>query len=120
MGRRIGVSQAGGGDGDQPRTNPSGDDDAEPVLGKKTARLQTQLQTIKVDQKPNDDDRQGAEDAFYAATQAQASSLDYESVTARQRGGTEQESAGQRPPLAYREAIKQYTLSQHRKERATP
>jgi hypothetical protein len=116
MGRRVGVSQAGGGNGDDPRTNPAGDPDSEPVLGKKTQRLAVQLQTVKVEQNP-DEDPNGAEDAFYAATQAQASKLEYQAVTAHRRYGAEQSAARDRMPMAYRDAVKQYVLGQHRKER---
>ena len=119
MGRRVGVSQAGGGDGEQPRSNPQGNADAEPVLGKKTQRLAVQLQTVKVEQSA-DEDRNGAEDAYYAATQAQAAKLDYEAVTAHRRSVNEQEVDRERMPLAYREAVKQYMIEQHRREPKGP
>ena len=115
MGRRVGVSQAGGGNGEQPRSSPDASAD-EPVLGQKTQRLAVQLQTVKVEQSA-DDDRNGAEDAFYAATQAQASRLEYEAVTARSRQATERNGDGERMPMAYREAVKRYMLGQHGKER---
>jgi hypothetical protein len=115
MGRRVGVTQAGGGNGEQPRSNPAGNDESDPVLGKKTQRLDVQLQTVKVEQSA-DDARNGAEDAFYAATQAQASKLEYESVTARSRQRMEREASGERTPMAYRDAVRQYMLDQHRKE----
>jgi hypothetical protein len=112
MGRRIGVSQAGGGSGEQPRTDANGNTEADPVFGKKTQRLAVQLQTVKVEQAA-DEDRNGAEDAFYAATQAQASKLDYEAVTAKPRYSAEQSADRGRMPLAYREAVKQYMVGQH-------
>jgi len=115
MGRRVGVTQAGGGNGEQPRSNPAGNDESDPVLGKKTQRLDVQLQTVKVEQSA-DDARNGAEDAFYAATQAQASKLEYENVTARSRQRMEREASGERTPMAYRDAVRQYMLDQHRKE----
>jgi hypothetical protein len=115
MGRRIGVSQAGGGEGEQPRSNPEGNPEADPVFGKKTQRLAVQLQTIKVDQAP-DEDRNGAEEAFYAATQSQASKLDYEAVSAHQRYATEQQPGRERIPMAYRGAVKQYMMGEHGRE----
>ena len=42
--------------------------------------------------------------------------LDYEIVTAVQSGGTEQISGKERLPLAYRDAVKRYTLRQHRRD----
>jgi len=92
-------------------------EEADPVLGKKTQRLAVPLQTIKVEQS-DDEDRSGAEDAFYAATQAQASKLDYESAQASRRASSEQSVDASRMPMAYREAVKQYTLEQHRREKA--
>jgi hypothetical protein len=115
MGRRVGVSQAGGGNGEQPRSNADGNADDEPVLGKKTQRLAVQLQMVKVEHSA-DENRDGAEDAFYAATQAQASKLEYEAVKARSRQGSEGSAGGERTPMAYRDAVKHYMLGQHRKE----
>jgi hypothetical protein len=114
MGRRIGVSQAGGGNGEQPRSNLQ-NDEADPVLGKKTKRLAMPMQAVKVEQN-DDDDRNGAEDAFYAATQAQASKLDYERVESNRRTSAERNGDRSRVPTAYREAVKQYMLEQHRRE----
>jgi hypothetical protein len=114
MGRRVGVSQAGGGNGEQPRTNAP-NEEADPVLGKKTRRLAVPLQTIKVEQ-ADDEDRSGTEDAFYAATQAQASKLDYEAVKPNRRASSEQSVESRRMPMAYRDAVKQYMLEQHRRE----
>ena len=62
------------------------------------------------------EDRDGAEESFYAATQAQAAKTDYETVAAVQIGGAEQVGSDQRLPLAYRDAVKRYTLRQHRRE----
>jgi hypothetical protein len=119
MGRRVGVSQAGGGNGEQPRSNPDEDDTGEPVPGQKTQRLAVQLQTVKVEQR-DDDERNGAEEAFYAATQAQSSKLEYEAVTARSRRGSEQATGSEHMPLAYRDSARQYTLSQHQREPREP
>ena len=115
MGRRVGVSTGGAGDGEQPRGNPDGNAQAEPVLGRKTVRLRMQLQTVKIDS-TEPEVRDGAEESFYAATQAQAAKTDYETVTAVQTGGAEQITGKERLPLAYRDAVKRYTLRQHRRD----
>ncbi len=115
MGRRVGVSTGGAGDGEQPRGNPDGNAQAEPVLGRKTVRLRMQLQTVKIES-TEPDVRDGAEESFYAATQAQAAKTDYETVIAVQTGGAEQITGKKRLPLAYRDAVKRYTLRQHRRD----
>lgn len=115
MGRRISTSTGGAGEGEQPRGNPDGNAEAKPVLGRKTVRLRMQLQTVKIDS-VDPEDRDGTEESFYAATQAQAAKTDYEIVTAVQSGGTEQISGKERLPLAYRDAVKRYTLRQHRRD----
>jgi hypothetical protein len=115
MGRRISNSSGGAGDGEQPRGNPDGNAEAEPVFGRKTMRLRMQLQTVKIDSvEPEGGD--GTEESFYAATQAQAAKTEYETVTAAQSGGTEQITGRERLPLAYRDAVKRYTLRQHRRD----
>ncbi len=115
MGRRISTSTGGAGDGEQPRANPDGNAQAEPVLGRKTERLRMQLQTVKIESAETED-RDGAEESFYAATQAQAAKTEYEIVTAVQSGGAEQIAGNERLPLAYRDAVKRYTLLQHRRD----
>ena len=115
MGRRVGVSSGGAGDGEQPRGNPDGNAEAEPVLGRKTMRLQLQMQTVKIDQ-PETELVDGNEESFYAATQAQAAKTQYEDIVAEQRGGAEQSTGDARLPLAYRDAARSYTVRQHRRE----
>ena len=117
MGRRINVSTGGAGDGEQPRGNPEGNAEAEPVLGRKTLRLQLQMQTVKLGQ-PGADDGDGNKESFYAATQAQAASTEYEDVVAEQKGGAEHDTSAEQLPLAYRDAVKEYTVRQHQRERA--
>jgi hypothetical protein len=117
MGRRVGVSRAGGGDGERPQGNPAGEAESEPVLGARTERLQAQLQKMRVEGGDDARSEEGSEESFYAATRAQAAQLDYRAVHAGQTAGTEQVVAGEQAPLAYREAVKQYSLIQHRKER---
>lgn len=119
MGRRVGVSQAGGGNGEQPRADQQASGDAAPVLGKKTQRLAVQLQAVKVEHE-NDEDTRGADDKFYAATQAQAAQLGYESVRGRGQAVTEQGAARGAMPLAYRQSVRQYMLEQHRREPKSP
>ncbi len=116
MGRRIGVSTGGAGDGEQPQGNPEGNAEAEPVLGQKTLRLQLQMQTVTIDQ-PETDGSDGSEESFYAATQAQAARTQYQDVVAEQRGGVENSTGAEQLPLAYRDAVKEYTVRQHRRER---
>ncbi len=116
MGRRVGASRAGGADGEPPPANPAGTADSEPVLGDKTVRLDAQLQKVKVEASP-DEDQPGAEDALYAATRAQAAGLGYEAVAARPRQAAEEAVSGERTPLTYRDAVKHYTLGQHAKQR---
>jgi hypothetical protein len=115
MGRRVGVSTGGAGDGEQPTGNPEGDAEAEPVLGRKTMRLQLQMQTVKIDQAQTELS-DGSEESFYAATQAQAANTQYEDVVARQQGGSEQSTADARLPIAYRDAARAYSVRQHQRE----
>ena len=115
MGRRVGVSTGGAGDGEQPTGNPEGDAEAEPVLGRKTMRLQLQMQTVKIDQ-PDTEQSDGSEESFYAATQAQAANTQYEDVMARQQGSAEQTGSAARLPIAYRDAVRAYAARQHRRD----
>jgi hypothetical protein len=117
MGRRVGVSRAGGGDGERPQANPGGEAQAEAVLGARTERLQAQLQKVRVAGGEDAHFEQGSEEDFYAATRAQAAQLDYRAAGVAQAPATEAVVTGEHAPLAYREAVKQYSLEQHRKER---
>ena len=63
-----------------------------------------------------DSKRQETVEEFYAATQRQASEVEYESITAQWRAQREAVVAPGGTPLSYREAVKQYFLSQHAKE----
>jgi hypothetical protein len=113
MGRRVGTSRAGAGEDERSQADPAGDAEAEPVLGRKTQRLQAQLQRIKVEPSPGED-RSGAEESLYAATRAQSARAGYQSVAARAHQEAEGRASGERMPLAYRDAAKRYTLEQHR------
>jgi hypothetical protein len=117
MGRRIGVSTAGAGSGEQPHANPEGDAEAAPVLGGKTLRLQLQMQTVTIDQ-PQTDSSDGSDESFYAATQAQAAKAQYQDIVAGQHSGVEQSTSDEQLPLAYRGAVKEYSVRQHRREGA--
>ena len=115
MGRRVNRSQAGAGDGNAPPGNPSGSADAEPVLGKQTLRLATQLQRRNVGGSAAEKD-EGTPEAFYAATQAQASRLELQNVEGAVRGAGEEALERRQLPLAYRSAVKKYFLTEHEKE----
>jgi hypothetical protein len=118
MGRRIGVSQAGAGDGTPAQGDPSGNSEAEPVLGKKTARLESQLQRVRVEgQQAADEDEATALESFYAATQAQVAQLDYSAAALYGQRSGEGAGPGGAIPYAYREPVKQYFLRQHRREK---
>jgi hypothetical protein len=117
MGRRVGVSRAGAGDGERPQGNPGGETMSEPVLGARTERLQAQLQKVRVAGGEDARLEQGSQEDFYAATRAQAAQLDYRAIGVAPTVATEAVVAGEHAPLAYREAVKQYSLRQHRKER---
>jgi len=120
MGRRVNRSRAGAGDGEQGQADPSGELEADPVLGARTQRLQAQLQKVRVERSADDDGDAGSdgrEESFYDATQAQAAQLTLRDVVSRPTQAAEAVVTGQQTPLAYREAVKQYSLMQHRKER---
>ena len=115
MGRRVGVSQAGAGDNEAPTGNPNGDVASDAVLGKRTQRLEAQMQRVRLERGDNQNDA-GTTETSYAATQGQAATLGYQSVAARQQVSDEvRMSEGQTPP-AYRSAVKSYFLTEHRKE----
>ena len=63
-----------------------------------------------------DSKQQETEEEFYAATQRQGAQVDYESSTAQWKTQREALVAPGATPLSYREAVKQYFLSQHAKE----
>jgi hypothetical protein len=117
MGRRVGVSRAGGGDGERPQGDPGGDAESEPVLGARTERLQTQLRKVRAEGGDDAQSDQGSEENFYAATRAQAAQLDYRAIQARRAAASESVVAAEQAPLAFREAVKRYSLMQHRRER---
>jgi len=115
MGRRVSRSRAGAGDGNAPPGNPSGNAEAEPVLGKQTLRLVTQLQRRNVGGSGAEQD-DGTPEAFYAATQAQASRLELEPVEAGTRSSDEDALEHRQLPLAYRSAVRKYFVTEHEKD----
>ena len=123
MGRRVGMSTGGAGEGDQPGANvtplPGGDS----IFGRRTERLAVQLRTTRMPEARNDhgDDAQsdqGTEESFFAATRAQAARTGLQSVATGTRSAAEGVSQAERPPVELAEAVKRYTLARHRRERA--
>jgi len=122
MGRRVGVSSAGAGEGDQPGANITPLLDGDPIFGRKTERLAVQLRTVQMAEGDPDDregreDQRGTEEASYAATRAQAARTGQQAVAAAAQPGTEGVLDIPGSPLEFREAVKRYTLTRHRRER---
>jgi hypothetical protein len=114
-GDRTGRSQAGGSEGEHPNSSPTGAGDDEPVLGERTERLFAQLEKMS-GERNEDSKQQETEEEFYAATQRQASQVEYESITALWRAQREAVVPPGGTPLSYREAVKQYFLRRHAKD----
>jgi len=114
-GDRTGRSQAGGSEGEHPNSSPTGAGDDQPVLGERTERLVAQLEKMS-GERDGDSKQQETEEEFYAATQRQASQVEYESITAQWRAQREAVVPPGGTPLSYREAVKQYFLSQHARD----
>jgi hypothetical protein len=121
MGRRVGVSSAGAGEGDQPtgEVAPLPADDN--IFGRRTERLAVQLRAVKVpegalDSAQGRDEGGGTEEGSFAATRAQAASKAVQSVGEAAYADSEGVLDPQRTPLEYREALKRYTLARHRRE----
>ena len=114
-GDRTGRSQAGGSEGEHPNNSPTGAGDDQPVLGERTERLIAQLE--KMSSKRDEDSKpQDTEEEFYAATQRQASQVEFESIIAQWRERRESVVRPGGTPLSYREAVKRYFLSQHARD----
>jgi hypothetical protein len=114
-GDRTGRSQAGGSEGEHPNNSPTGAGDDQPVLGERTERLVAQLEKMSA-KRDEDSKQQDTEEEFYAATQRQASQVEYETITARWRTQREAVVPPVGTPLSYREAVKRYFLSQHARD----
>jgi hypothetical protein len=122
LGRRIGQSSAGAGEGDQPvgaLVPPQADDN---VLGRRTERLEVQLRRgarIQSEEPPEGADSQAdPEQAFYAATRAQAARAAFRPVESSARTGAQTPGEARQLPLELRDAMKRYTLARHRREPA--
>jgi hypothetical protein len=123
MGRRVGVSSAGAGEGDQPAENVTPLPDGDAIFGQKTERLAVQLRTVKMkegelDERDGSEDPRGTEEATYAATRAQAARTAAQAVGAASPSDAEGALEAQAAPLEFREAVKRYTLTRHRREPA--
>ena len=120
MGRRLGMSSAGAGEGDQPGANVTPQTDSDSIFGRKTERLAVQLRNVKVPEATLDaaeeEDRSGTEEASYAATRAQAAHTAAQGVILGSSSVAESVLDGQQSPLEYREAVKRYTMTRHRRE----
>jgi len=115
-GDSTGRSQAGGSEGESPNNSPTGAGDDEPVLGERTERLIAHLE--KMSGEPTDDSKQQeTEEEFYAATQRQASQVELAAITALWQAQREGVVTPGGTPLSYREAVKQYFLRQHAKDK---
>lgn len=114
-GERAGKSQTGGSEGESPNTTRAGPSDDSPLLGEPTERLAAQLDRMKIE-RDDDPQRRDTEEEFYAATQRQASHVEYGQVATQWRLQREAALPAGGTPLRYREAVRQYFLSQHAKE----
>ncbi|MFN0317536.1 MAG: hypothetical protein ACKVQA_21130 [Burkholderiales bacterium] len=115
-GDRTGRSQAGGSEGEHPNSSPTGDGDDQPVLGESTQRLQAVIEKMGFGPAPESQGRE-TEEKFYAATQRRAARAASDTIIVQWRLQQEKALAPGETPLSYREAVKQYFLSQHAKER---
>jgi hypothetical protein len=119
MGRRVGVSTGGAGDGDQPVGNLVAPEQDDQVLGRRTERLAVQLKAVKVPESAADDADNaptGAEESFFAATRAQAARIGFRAAGGPSRSDAEGAAALARPSVADRDAVKRYTLTRHRRD----
>ncbi len=119
MGRRVTQSNVGA--GGKPGTNEasmSSNVAAEEVLGAHTMRLDAQLKQVKVQgNHAAGGDAQGIAEGAYAATRAQQALSDYQDAPQHARYVTENTIGGERIPLAYRGAVKEYFLDLDRNEK---
>ncbi len=116
-GERSGRSQAGGSEGEHPNSGEAGPGDEGPILGQRTDRIVARLEKLCGDR--NEDLRQQElDEEFYAETQHQAARFAYDDVVAQWLLQREVVVVPGSMPMNYREAVKQYLLSQHAKEHA--
>jgi hypothetical protein len=114
-GERSGKSQSGGSEGESKVTAAAEEGDDGPVLGERTERLAAQLEKM-APQRRQDATKQEAVEGLYAATQRQTSEVAHQALDARWRTQREATVAPGGATLPYREAVKQYFLSQHARE----
>ncbi len=118
MGRRV--TQTSIGAGGKPSGNETSDNnniEAESVWGKRTMRLAAKLERIKIDgTRPEGNDAQGVTDAIYAATRAQQAQRSYQNAAQQARYVSENAMSGERVPLAYRGAVKDYFLNLNQRD----
>jgi hypothetical protein len=122
MGRRIGTSTAGAGEGDQPVGALVAPQPGDEVLGRRTERLEVQLRRtarLQPDEAREDGDGPvSPEESFYAATRAQAARTGFKSVEGGAQSSAEAPADDRRFPIEFRDAMKRYTLARHRREPA--
>jgi hypothetical protein len=119
MGRRVAQSNLGaGGKPSANETSNSNNIAAEQVLGARTMRLAVQLKQVKIEgNNPREGDAQGVAEAAYAATRAQQAQLGYQNAPQHAGYVTESALSGDRIPLAYRGAVKEYFLALDRNQK---
>jgi len=114
-GERTGRSQAGGSEGENPNSGEAGPGDEQPVLGSPTERLIARLLKMS-EEREGDPRQQELEEEFFAATQQRAARLAYDDIAVQWWLQREVAIAPGEIPIAYRNAVKRYLLSQHAKE----
>ncbi len=119
MGRRVGVSTGGAGDGDQPVGNLAAPEQGDQVLGRRTERLAVQLKAVKVPESAAgdaDNTATGTEESFYAATRAQVARVGFGASGGASQSDAEGTASAPAAPVEYRAAVKRYTLTRHRRD----
>ncbi len=79
-------------------------------------RLQGHLRRVEIEDRATDKSA-SAGDQYFAPTQARSAELDYQGGSARSRHVDEAGIDGERVPLAYRSAVKEYFLKLRQKEK---
>lgn len=122
LGRRISSSRGGPGDGDdEVKGDPGGSSQSPAVLGRKTERLALQLRRVPSPTRGGEDpakDDPGSAEEFFAATRSQAARTAATPGAGPARSGAPADAlSATQTPLAWRGAVKDYSLSQHRREK---
>lgn len=119
MGRRVGVSTGGAGDGDQPVGNLIAPEQGDQVLGRRTERLAVQWKAVKVPGTAigdTDNAPTGTEESFFAATRAQVARVGVRATVGPSRSDAEGTPSGEVTAVEHRDAVKRYTLTRHRRD----